>query len=119
MKFEKKHLAGAVSAVLATAAIGAAGNAIAENNPFQINALPSGYMLAENAEGQPAADADVEREGSGIGCDKLGSGQCGEGQCGTDAKKDCEDDLSGSKGDNSLGEGKCGEGQCGTEADKE
>ena len=81
-RIQKKSLAKAVSTTLVTSALGIAANVNASENPFQINNLPSGYMVAdEKVKGQMPPDTDVEREGS-VGDDKLGSGQCG-----TDAVK--------------------------------
>ncbi|MGI9227926.1 MAG: hypothetical protein ACR2PU_03950 [Gammaproteobacteria bacterium] len=118
IKCKHKKLTAAVTAALAVSGV-TLSTVNAQENPFEIHTLSSGYMVAESeAKGQEAPDADVPREGSGKGCNKLGSGQCGEGTCGTNAKDDCEENLTGSKGDNSLGEGKCGEGQCGTDAVK-
>lgn len=64
-----------------TAAIGAAGITHAAGNPFALNALSQGYMVA-------AAD------------DKAQDGKCGEGKCG--AKKETK------AKDGKCGEGKCG-----------
>ena len=85
----------------------------AENNPFGMTDLSSGYMVAlkENPEGscgegkcgegkcgdEKSADDDKGEEG------KCGEGKCGEGKCG--GEKSADDD----KGE----EGKCGEGKCG------
>ncbi len=69
----------------------------AEQNPFKMQELSSGYLLAAKGE-----------EG------KCGEGKCGEGKCGspgigthvhTDADKIRE---------GKCGEGKCGEGKCGS-----
>lgn len=61
-------------------------------------ALPSGYTLAENAEGKCG-------EAKCGGDKKKEEGKCGEGKCGSDKKK--ADD-----------EGKCGEGKCGGDKKK-
>lgn len=116
-KSSQRPLVAAVSAALATSLF-AINTANAEENPFQLNQLSSGYMVAESkVEGQMPPDDGVKREGS-VGDDKLGSGQCGEGKCGTNAKSG-EGELTGSAGDNKLGSGQCGEGKCGTDALKE
>jgi uncharacterized low-complexity protein len=55
----------------------------ADQNPFSVSELSSGYMLADAEEG------------------KCGEGKCGEGKCGDDKdKKDKE---------GKCGEGKCGD----------
>ena len=81
-----------------TAAIGAAGIAHAAGNPFSLNTLPQGYMVAA--------------------ADKAQDGKCGEGKCG--AKKDTKA-KDGKCGEGKCGggeggqgrDGKCGEGKCG------
>ncbi len=128
-KPEIKPIAAAIGAVFVTSALFTT-SASAEENPFQMTELSSGYMVAE-------------KEG------KCGEGKCGEGKCGM-AKKmkkmDADGDGAVSKdefmayaekkfakkdknGDGVLtqdemkhmkkhkegkcGEGKCGEGKCG------
>ncbi|MBD9357423.1 HvfA family oxazolone/thioamide-modified RiPP metallophore [Methylomonas albis] len=55
-----------------------AGNiALADNNPFALSELSSGYMLT--AEAKPEA-----------GADKMKDGSCGEGKCGASMKKSTE-----------------------------
>ena len=56
----------------------------AVENPFQLNELNGGYMVA--------ADKGKEHKGEG---------SCGEGSCG------------GKEGEKGKGEGSCGEGSCG------
>lgn len=63
-KNELKPLAIMVGAALATSAFTMTA-ANAEENPFEITTLSSGYMVADNHE-----------EG------KCGEGKCGEGKCG-------------------------------------
>lgn len=67
----------------------------ADDNPFGMTQLSSGYMVAEKAEGKCG-------EGK-CGGDKgaKSEGKCGEGKCGE------------GKGAAKTGEGKCGEGKCG------
>jgi uncharacterized low-complexity protein len=81
-----------------TAAIGVAGIAHAAGNPFALNALPQGYMVAA--------------------ADKAQDGKCGEGKCG--AKKDtkakdgkCGEGKCGGAKEPKAKDGKCGEGKCG------
>ena len=80
---ELKPLSIAVGAALAASTFTMTA-ANAEENPFEINSLTSGYMVA-----------DAHKEG---GC---GEGKCGEGKCGEGK----------GKAEGSCGEGKCGEGK--------
>jgi uncharacterized low-complexity protein len=85
--------AGLVSAPVANAA----------SNPFALQSLDSGYMVAEHNDGH----TKMQKEG------KCGEGKCGEGKCG--GKKDAkamEGKCGGAK-DAKAKEGKCGEGKCG------
>ena len=87
----RKPLAIAVGAALA-AGLGTMTVANAEENPFGLSKLSTGYMCA-----------CPEKEGEGkcgegkCGGEKSGEGKCGEGKCGGEKS----------------GEGKCGEGKCG------
>ena len=70
--------------------------AVADVNPFGMQALESGYnqFAAEGKCGEGKCGGDkAEKEG------KCGEGKCGEGKCG---------------GDKKAKEGKCGEGKCGS-----
>jgi uncharacterized low-complexity protein len=60
-------------------------SAVADDNPFAMADLDSGYLLADGHEGE--------------------EGKCGEGKCGEKG----EEGSCGEKGE----EGKCGEGKCG------
>jgi uncharacterized low-complexity protein len=81
-----------------TAAIGAAGIAqAASSNPFAMQSLNNGYMVA-------SADA------------KSMEGKCGEGKCGGNKAKAKEGKCGEGKCGGSKAkakEGKCGEGKCG------
>ena len=68
-KFELKSVAATVGTVLAASAI-AMPSASAAENPFQMNELASGYMVAE-------------KEGM------CGEGKCGEGKCGMNKRGPC------------------------------
>ena len=68
-KNELKPLAIMVGAALATSAFTMTA-ANAEENPFEITTLSSGYMIADSHE-----------EGK-CGEGKCGEGKCGEGKCG-------------------------------------
>jgi uncharacterized low-complexity protein len=97
-------LAASVAAALAvsTFTISAAN---AEENPFEINTLSSGYMVADNhAEGKCG-------EGK-CGEGKMEEGKCGEGKCG-EGKMEEGKCGEGKCGEGKMEEGKCGEGKCG------
>lgn len=84
MSKQRKPLLMAFGAAL-TAGVAAVPIANADENPFAMTELSSGYMVA--------------------GHDK-GEGKCGEGKCGEDKDKlQAKEDK--------KGEGKCGEGKCG------
>jgi uncharacterized low-complexity protein len=68
----------------------------AAENPFTLNELASGYMVAEHdAEGKCGEGKCGEGKEEGA---KEAEGKCGEGKCGEEKKE---------------AEGKCGEGKCG------
>ena len=94
--------------------------AVADANPFGMQALESGYSQFA-AEGKCGGDK-AEKEGKcgegKCGGDKKADkeGKCGEGKCGGDKKADKEGKCGEGKcgGDKKAGkEGKCGEGKCG------
>lgn len=64
----------------------------AEENPFVLNDVPCGYMLAGHDEGKCGEGKCGGKEES--------EGKCGEGKCGGDKES-------------KESEGKCGEGKCG------
>ena len=101
-KSELKPLVVAVSAALATGVF-AISTANADENPFQMTELSSGYMVADGHGGaeEGAAEEDKAKEG------KCGEGKCGEGKCGGE---EADADASG---EGKTEEGKCGEGKCG------
>ncbi len=94
-KNTSKPVALAIGAAFVTS-LAASGSALAasttDTNPFAMQALNNGYMVAEKAEGK-----------------------CGEGKCG--ASKDAKMKKEGSCGNKQevkeVKEGKCGEGKCG------
>ncbi len=96
-KSELKPLVVAVSAALATGAF-AISTANADENPFQMTELSSGYMVAD---GHGGAEEGAAEE------DKTEEGKCGEGKCGG-AEADAD-----ASGEGKTEEGKCGEGKCG------
>ncbi|MEM8844661.1 MAG: hypothetical protein AAGB35_06410 [Pseudomonadota bacterium] len=91
-KFELKPMSAAIGAAL-TASVLALPIANADENPFAMTDLSSGFMVAGEGEGSCGEGKCGEGEGS------CGEGKCGEGKCG--------------EGEGSCGEGKCGEGKCG------
>ena len=116
-KFKLNPIASALGVTLA-ATIAASPIAQADQNPFGVSEMSSGYMLAGAEEG------------------KCGEGKCGEGKCGDEMKKGakegkcgegkCGENKGKAKGHDKEGkamghdkdeEGKCGEGKCG--GDKE
>ena len=101
-KSELKPLVVAVSAALATSAF-AISAVNADENPFQMTELSSGYMVADahGAAQEGAAEEEKNEEG------KCGEGKCGEGKCGGE-KSDADTSEEGK-----TEEGKCGEGKCG------
>ena len=70
---------------------------IAAENPFSMNELSNGYMVAE-AEGKCGENKDESEGKCGDQKDTSAEGKCGEGKCGEKRKEH---------------EGKCGEGKCG------
>ena len=92
-KFELKPVAAAVGAALATSVL-TLPTANADENPFGMTELSSGYMVAYGEEG------------------KCGEGKCGEGKCGEGEGEEgkCGE---GKCGEGEGEEGKCGEGKCG------
>jgi uncharacterized low-complexity protein len=74
--------------------------ATATENPFNLNELTKGYMVAGH-------DAEGKCGEGKCGDKKESEGKCGEGKCGD--KKESE----GKCGDKKESEGKCGEGKCG------
>ena len=93
-----------IAAVLGTTfavSLSASPITLAAENPFALNDLSSGYMVAE--EGKCGEGKCGEKEGEG----KCGEGKCGEGKDKGEGK--CGEGKCGEK----EGEGKCGEGKCG------
>jgi len=71
----------------------------AADNPFSMNELSNGYMVAEHdAEGKCGENKEAEGK-CGEKKDTSAEGKCGEGKCGEKKEKPAE--------------GKCGEGKCG------
>ena len=95
-----------VSAALATGGLLAAGAGNASlgtgQNPFGMEKLSSGYMVAEGHKAAKEKPCDRRTSGEDSSMKKSdGENKCGEGSCG------------GTKTKKSSGENKCGEGSCG------
>ena len=96
--FKLKPIAATVGAAL-SASVMAMPAANADQNPFGLTELSSGYMVAgghKGKEGKCGCAGKKTKEG------KCGEGKCGEGKCGHSKGKEGK-----------CGEGKCGEGKCG------
>ena len=99
----KKNVLKPVAAALGTGfvvSLVASPIAQASENPFSMNELSSGYMMAD-AEGKCGDKGEMKDESEGKCGDKedtSAEGKCGEGKCGE--KREAH-------------EGKCGEGKCG------
>ena len=77
----------------------------AAENPFSMNVLSNGYMVAEgDAEGKCGASKEESEGKCGDQKDTSAEGKCGEGKCGEKRK---------------AHEGKCGEGKCGDTSKQE
>ena len=94
----------------------------AETNPFALNDLAEGYMVADGHEGKCGEGMEKKAEGKcgegkcGEGMEKKAEGKCGEGKCGEGMEKKAEGKCGEGKcgeGMEKKAEGKCGEGKCG------
>ena len=107
-----KPLAIALGATFVTSLAGTT-IANAAENPFSMTELPSGYMVADKAEGK-CGEGKCGEGKCGSGEQKAKEGKCGEGKCGEGKMK-----KEGKCGEGKCGEGKmkkegkCGEGKCG------
>lgn len=78
-----------------TAVLGSSGLAVAGDNPFGMQVLDKGYLVAEaNAKTPNTNEAATS---------KSKDGKCGEGKCGAGTAKTAK-----------AKDGKCGEGKCGS-----
>jgi uncharacterized low-complexity protein len=83
------------------------GVASADQNPFAMTELSSGYMVADKHEGkcgEGKCGGEKTREEMK---EKAMEGKCGEGKCGGDKAKEKAKEKAKDM------EGKCGEGKCG------
>ncbi len=106
-KITMKPLAAAIGTAMA-ASLMSIPAANADENPFGMTELSSGYMVAGSRveKGEKMSEgtsSEVTAEGEGPSGEgkkaKGGEGKCGEGKCGGGVKSESE--------------GKCGEGKCG------
>ena len=97
----KTHSLKPVSLALGTAFALSLGTGIASanQNPFAMTELSSGYMVADKHEGKCGGEKGKDK------AKKAMEGKCGEGKCGGEKAKD--------KAKEKSMEGKCGEGKCG------
>ena len=103
-----KPLAIALGATFVTSLAGTT-IANAAENPFSMTELPSGYMVADKAEGK-CGEGKCGEGNCGSGDQKAKEGKCGEGKMEKEGK--CGEGKCGS-GEQKAKEGKCGEGKCG------
>jgi uncharacterized low-complexity protein len=106
-KMTLKPIAAAIG-VAFVSSIAFSSTAIADENPFAMTDLETGYMLADRH-----GDGEEGKCGEGkCGEDKGEDGKCGEGKCGEDKGEEgkCGEDK-GEEG--SCGEDKGEEGSCG------
>jgi uncharacterized low-complexity protein len=87
-KKSMRPIAAAISTAV-VASLASISSVSADQNPFGMSMLSSGYMVADAHEGKCGEGKCGEK--------KQGEGKCGEGKC----------------GEKKQGEGKCGEGKCG------
>lgn len=97
----KKSVLSAAIGTAFVAGLTAAPQIFAQDNPFEMQSLKSGYQVADNKAKEAKCGGDKAKEAK-CGGDKAKDGKCGgdkakDGKCGGDKKKD----------------GKCGEGKCG------
>ena len=98
MNAKKSALTLAIGSAFAVS-LTAVPTAQAENNPFAMQQLQSGYLVADNHMGQDAkakegkcggkTEADMKaKEGKCGNTAKMKDGKCGEGKCGAKGKGD-------------------------------
>ena len=78
MKTSKKTLSITVGTALG-ASLALSSLALADNNPFSVSELPSGYMQIAGGHGEGGCG---EGKCGGEKGDEKGEGACGEGKCG-------------------------------------
>ncbi|HEX5057058.1 MAG TPA: hypothetical protein VFX02_11235 [Gammaproteobacteria bacterium] len=103
-KFKLNPIASALGITLA-ATIAASPIAQADQNPFGVSEMSSGYMLAGADEGKCGDDMKDKEGKCGEGMSKGKEGKCGEGKCGENKGKAKAKDAEGKCGE----EGKCGD----------
>ena len=94
-----------------TAVVGAAGMAHAAN-PFAMQSLSSGYMVAaaddKTMEGKCGGNKTMEGKCGGDKATKAKDGKCGEGKCGANKAKTKAKAADGKCGASKAADGKCG-----------
>jgi uncharacterized low-complexity protein len=102
MNGKKAALSLAIGSAFA-ASLAVAPVANAAENPFGMQALKSGYMLA-------AADMDKAKDGK---CGGAKDAKAKDGKCGGAKDAKAKDGKCGGAKDTKAKDGKCGEGKCG------
>ena len=102
-----------VSAVGATFAVTLSSTPLvrAEDNPFSLTELTSGYMFAQESTATPSPAQENPSQ-------KPAEGKCGEGKCGANMNMDQQPSTPDTRAtpentNEKPAEGKCGEGKCG------
>ncbi|MGB0721232.1 MAG: hypothetical protein ACPGU7_02440 [Gammaproteobacteria bacterium] len=109
----KKSIKPVVAAVGALFAASVTTTAMADTNPFGMQALDSGYMqVAGSHEGKCGS-------GKCGGEKKSEEAKCGAGKCGGEKKSEEAKCGAGKCGGEKTSEGKCGAGKCGGEKKSE
>jgi len=93
-----------------TTVLGTTGMATAGENPFALQALSQGYMIADTAMKESDGKTAEGKCGGSMSQAKDAEGKCGGSK--TQAK-DTEGKRDGNKTQAKTAEGKCGEGKCG------
>jgi len=107
-----------------TTVLGTTGLATAGENPFALQTLSQGYMVADAAMKEGDGKTAEGKCGGSMPQAKDAEGKCGgsktqakdtEGKCGGNKiqAKDMEGKCGGNKTQAKTAEGKCGEGKCG------
>lgn len=107
MNASKTTLTLALTAALGTATLGASGLTQAAENPFAMQSLKSGYMLAAADEKTMDGKAMDEKATEA----KANDGKCGAGKCGANKKKakaKAADGKCGAGMESKTMDGKCG-----------
>jgi uncharacterized low-complexity protein len=103
-----------------TTALGTSGLAVADGNPFSMQSLSHGYMVAEASMPGGEGKAAEGKCGGSKAPAKSAEGKCGEAKCGAskDTAKDTEGKCGAKMQPAKSAEGKCGEAKCGASKGK-